>query len=340
MNRQRTTIDMIAKQAGVSIATVSNVLNNKGRFSREVQDRVRTAAEELRFTPSALIRSLQKGRTNVVGVRTWPYWYSGAASINMELLSGIADGLTASHLDMLFYMDVPEREHRNRARMFMDGRVDGLVLAANLFPAEELQELANSHLPTVVLYAESVPDGLGAITVDNRSGILQAVKHLAELGHRNISFVGAHGSHDLDERADAVLEALRFYGLECGRFIRPQSYNFDADVVVEDLLHGSVRSTAIVAGDDNHALKLIGSFRHRGIHVPTDLSVVGFDDAPPAATTANLTTIRQPAREIGRLAVQFTVDMANGVSASSCVTTMETKLIVRGTTGAPPTYTS
>ncbi len=336
MNRQRTTIDMIAKHAGVSITTVSNVLNNKGRFSRDVEDRVRNAADELSFTPSALIRSLQKGRTNLIGVRTWPYWYTGAASINMELLSGIADGLTEAHLDMLFYMDVPERDYRKCARVFMDGRVDSLIIAANLFPAEVLQDLAVSHLPTVVLYAATVPDGLGAITVDNREGIFLAVEHLAALGHRRVSYVIARGSNDLDERASAFEEAVRISGVERGQMLRPEDYNFDPDLVVDFLLQATPAPTALIAGDDNHALALIGAFNRRGVKVPADLSVIGFDDAPPAAITANLTTIRQPARQIGRLAVEFAIKISSGIPASYCVRKMGTTLVVRGTTGPPP----
>ncbi len=335
MNRRRTTIDMIAAHAGVSIATVSNVLNNKGRFSNDVKNRVQLAVEELRFTPSGLIRSLQNGKTNVLGVRTWPYWQTFSASINMELLSGIADGLTEAGFDMLYYMDFPARKHKDRALMFMDGRVDGLVVAANLFPAEELQVLADSHLPTVMLYAPNVPDGLGAICVDNHGGITSAVNHLAELGHICIGFVGAPVSADLNERAVAFAAAVSAKGIGCGVAVYPETYEFDADAVVQQVIESRPRVTAIVAGDDYHAISLIAAFRRLGVRVPEDLSIIGFDDAPSAAASANLTNIRQPAREIGRLSVQFAVALGSGTPFNECKRTMSVELVVRGTTCPP-----
>ncbi len=335
---KRATISEVARLAGVSIGTVSNVLNGKGRFSETTRRRVLWAASELQFAPNALIRALQSGRTNTIGVFTWRVYLGGSRDVSLDMLRGISRGLSEHSLDALLYARHPH-EGEVEAAYFMDGRVDGVILAPGGLNRAGVDALAASGLMGVLLYQRYVPGRLASVRIDNASGIAAAVDHLVRLGHRRIAFVSPLYSDDFHERYEAYCNALEAHGIVPDRRLAATSvteHGPDLEHAVLALIQREHPATAILAGNDGLALRTLEILANRGVSVPGDVSVVGFDDAPDAAT-ARLTTIRQPAEELGFQAAVLMKRLLEGRNGADCHMVLPVHFVPRETTG-PPAY--
>lgn len=337
MKSRLPTIRDVAAHAGVSVGTASKALNNQGRLSLETRAAVARAAEKLHFAPNALIRSLQCGKTGAVGVLTWSVRADGHYSIRLPLLEGISLGLSKVQSDLLLYSHYEGRnEVHATATQFLDGRIDGVILSPYL-SIEVLESLALAGLPTVALYREPVPDKIGFVGIDNRSGMHQAVAHLVALGHRRIAFYAAKTSFDLLERRKGYEEALEHFGLPLDPSLckAPEHYVAQVPQDAAALLALKNPPTALIAADDHVALTWASELRARGLKLPEQMSLVGFDDAPGVSAAPGLTTIRQPAVSVGETAAFFVDQMIHGTPAEECRRVLPVELIVRGTTGPP-----
>ena len=335
MQTNRATIAHIAERAGVSVGTVSNVLNDKGRFGPETRERVMKAALELNFAPNALIRSLQSGKTHTIGVFTWGVTTDTTRDISMLLLRGAMNGIATAGYDALLYSRHPHIDEVS-VSMFLDQRVDGLILSPGGLSAEGLQILANCGLPTVAIYQREVPDGIGTVNIDNAAGVRAAIGYLAALGHRRIAFYAPTYTFDFSDRFRGYCEGLEQNGLPFDLALRIKAktnYQQSAGEALTYLLALPGPPTAIVAADDSAALAFIEAIQGRGLRTPQDISVVGFDDAPAAIAPPGLTTVRQPAEEVGLLAAQYVKRLIDGESANDCRITLDTEFIIRNTTG-------
>lgn len=333
MARRLPTIRDVAAQAGVSVGTASKALNNQGRISKETRAAVVRAAEELRFAPNALIRSLQKGRTGTVGLFTWAVRETAYLSVDLALLTGVSHGLAAVETDMLLYARCPGRDLKT---VLLDGRVDGAILVPHELELGTLMSMATAGLPTVALYQKEVPEGVGYVTVDNQSGVRQAVAHLVALGHHRIAFYAPLTSADFVERHEAYCASCQ----ELGASVDPQL------CVLPDEYHAPLLPTwqkwqaldqpptAIIAGNDGFATMWLELLGQQGVRVPQELSLIGFDDAPIASSGAGLTTVRQPGLQVGELAATFVDRLIHGAPAEECRRTLPVELVVRATTGS------
>ena len=343
MTQRRATISDIAAHAGVSVGTVSNVMNSKGRFNEATRERVLRAASELNFTPNALIRSLQSGKTHTIGIFTWAVRIGATRDITMLLLKGIVDGVAAIQCDTLLYSRHPH-EDTVTASLFLDRRVDGLILGPGGLAADGLQALADSGLPTVAIYQGESQRGIGTVNIDNISGVLDAMQHLTALGHRRIAFYGPTQTFDFKERLTGYRLGLERANLPYDPAIHIdtvlRSYHFPEVIgeVCDALLRLPDPPTALLAGDDGAALLFLEALTERGVRVPEQMSVVGFDDAPAASAPPGLTTIRQPVEELGRTAAGLVQRLIDGESPDACRVTLPVALVVRNTT-APPRKT-
>ena len=335
--RRRTTIADIAQQAGVSVGTVSNVLNSKGRHSQSTRQRVLDVAASLNYAPNALIRSLQTGRTNAVGVFSWRVQPLSLADTGAALLSGIAAGLAESRYDVLLY-SVHPHEGEVPVSLFLDGRVDGLIAVPGGSFDDDLSAVSRAGVPTVALYQGTPTDGIAAVNIDNVSGVLAAIDHLAELGHTRIAAYTPVYNFDFEQRLKGYRMGLGRRGLSADPALyAPAVLNSPAKVAssVDRLLGLPDPPTAVLAGNDGLALAVLEELTRRGIEVPGDVSVVGFDDAPIASLGPGLTTVRQPAEEVGRTAGRFVTAMIDGARPDDCRALLPVDLVVRGTTGPP-----
>lgn len=338
MARRLPTIRDVAAQAGVSVGTASKALNNQGRISSETRSAVLRAAEELRFAPNALIRSLQKGRTGTVGLLTWEVRETAVLSVDLALLAGVSHGLAMVQTDMLLYARCVGRD---LATVLLDGRVDGAILVPHELENATLESLAAAGLPTVTLYQSEVPEGIGYVRVDNQSGLHQAVAHLRALGHHRIAFYSPLTSTDFRERHAAFRTTCQQLGASTdpALCVVPASYHAPLLPTWESWSSLSEPPTALITGNDGFAVQWLEFLRGHGVSVPQDLSLIGFDDAPIASAGVGLTTVRQPGLQVGELAAAFVDRLIQGAPADECRQTLPVELVVRTTTGVPASST-
>ena len=330
------TINDVARAAGVSVGTVSNVLNRKGRHSDATRAKVIRAAASMHYRPNALIRSLQTGTTNTIGVFTWRVYLGAWHDMTLDLLRGISKGLAETSRDVLLYARHPHEGDVDPG-YFLDGRVDAAILAPGGLSPEGLEQLASSSLPVVTLYQSRIPASVASVRIDNASGIHATVEHLVKLGHRRIAFLSPAYSDDFCERRQAYLDAMERHDLAPRAEWAPLGElerEGDAGEMMDYMLGTRVLPTAIVCGNDGVAIAALRALRERGFAVPQDLSVAGFDDSA-AAQSEDLTTVRQPAEEVGMTAARFVEALLCGARGEECRAVLPVQLITRGTTASP-----
>jgi DNA-binding LacI/PurR family transcriptional regulator len=340
MRRDRPTIADIAHRAGVSIGTASNVFNQKGKFTAETRERVMRAAADLHYTPNALIRSLQRGRTNTIGVLFWGVpGEPEPGDIGTLLLKGISDGIAHAGYDMLLYVH-HLRPDALPGSSLLDGRADGLILRPGGVSPHDLNAIADSGIPAVTVYEDPQTDGIGHVLIDNIGGVTAAMDHLISLGHRRIAFYAPEEPFDFVQRRKTYQDVLKRHGLVHRpdyQVTATHEYRVTISDACDRFLAAVPRPTAIVAGDDVAAYRFADELKRRGYSIPQDISLVGFNDTPVGGAAPLLTTVRQPVLEIGRMAAGFVTQMLEGKPARECRAEIPTQLVVRGTTGPPPT---
>lgn len=351
--KQRTTIRDVAERAGVSPATVSNHLNGKGRLGAETRERIRVAMDELHFTPNGLIKALQRRRTHVLGLLIGgmeALQQHPEQSITLPLLSGIYDAADAAAHDILLYTGWPSRPERSTGRDFLDGRVDGLLWLAPNIDSPALARMAAAGLPVVAMLTRRVPEHVAYIDAENVAGARALVEHLIAQGHRRIAFAGPQHASNFVDRYRGYREALAAAGIAedpalvaTGNELRqgsPLELRFGNPALYAALLDRWLAlpepPTAIFVCTDTWAARVAEAAAARGLTIPGDLALAGFDDAPLAsALCGGLTTVRQPFAEVGRAAVEQMLCLVEGAAPAECSRTLPTQLVVRASTAAP-----
>lgn len=330
------TIADVASRAGVGAGTVSRVLNNSPAVSAATRAKVRAAIEELDYRPSALARGLSKGRCQTVGVIV-PF-FTHAASV-AERLRGVVATLDRSRHDLVLY-NVESELHRDEHFATLTGRdrADGLLVMSMSPPPAPLGRLIARGVPVVLLDAPG--EGVPAVRIDDVSGGRLAADHLIELGHQHIGFLGADPCNSLgfspsNDREQGYRERMSAAGLEVDEQVvcySPFIHNASRELASQLL---DRRPTAVFAASDALALELLDAARDRGLDVPADLSIVGFDDVE-VARYVGLTTVRQPLYETGCRAAELLLEALRAENPSAPeVHTLDLELVVRSTT-APP----
>jgi LacI family transcriptional regulator len=340
--KHRVTIVEVAKQAGVAVSTVSRVLNG-GYASPTVRAKVQEVVRELGFVPSTSARGLKLGRTGLVGFVSWNTHGAWAS----QLLCGIEDELVGRAVSVVLgSIGLRGTYDASAVRAWIgEHRVDGLVLARA--PVEHtliIDELRAAGLPAVMI-ASDVDFGYGVrLTVENRVAGQMAGKHLIELGHRRIGFLGGpKESVDSRDRLQGLEEVIREAGFE----LDPEhagfamSYNPESAVGYAKRwlsLSRETRPTAVVLGNDEMAMQFARVLLDRGVKIPDDCSVVGFDGIPEAARFwPALTTVSQPLRDMGSAACRILMQMIDGTDDHlTDGVTYKTELVVRESTGPVP----
>ena len=308
------TLADVGREAGVSQMAASAVLNGaktSARISAETRARVLAAAERLRYRPNLTARALAHRRMNTIGVVTHlmgdePNLYF------LEVFSGIMRaGAAAGQSTTAFTLD-GWHEAAQRIPSFCDGRIDGLIVLAPLLP-DDASSWLPGHTPVVSVHANSPLAGVVNLESDEEAGAFAIVRHMLELEHRRILHVGGPpGSLGAERRMSGYLRAHAAAGLlpAADHIVRSE---FDAQAgrrALQGWLEGHVGEPmpdAVFGANDAIALACIEVLQERGLRVPDDVSVVGFDDTL-LARAARLATVRQPLRELGRQAVQILLD--------------------------------
>lgn len=308
------TILQVAEQAGVSVATVSRVINQSGTVSPKTAEKVMDAIRSLGYQPNVWGRNLRRGESRVALVLvpnvTNPYYAPIIAGAE-DLLSteGYSAMLCITNLDLArrdFYLD-----------FMRDGRADGAILMDTVMDDPNVARLAEKY-PLVQCCEYCGSQKVSHVSIDNFQGAFQAVSKLLELGHTRVGFIGADNRFVSTLcRRDGYRAALRAGGLsvrEEYEVYASGDYSFVSGVeAAKGLLKGPDRPTALFCISDVLALGVLRAAGEMGLRVPEDLSVVGFDDVEYAGMFApRLTTVRQPCYELGKKAAQLLLDQVRG----------------------------
>lgn len=310
--RGKVTLEMVAADAGVSAATVSRILNGSAIVSDDKRAAVDEAVARLGFVPNPVARGLAGGRTLSVGVVTQAIdspFYGGA-------LRGIEDTLSVAGYSPLFVSGQWSAAHEARCIVALKSRrVDGIIVLTGRLSDSALAATAR-ELPVVVTGRTLEVPGLYALDFDNFEGARLATEHLLSLGHRRIAFIAGDLKHpDGEQRLSGYRSALQAAGLKVEpALIRPGDFTEASGLAaVERLLDSSERFTAIFASNDQMAFGAALALHRRGLHVPNDISLVGFDDLAAALyAIPPLTTVHHPVYELGQLAASAMLQLLGG----------------------------
>lgn len=330
----KVTLEMVAAACGVSPSTVSRILNGTAVVSPEKRAAVDAAIATLGFVPNPIARGLAGGKTFSVGVVTQfidsPFY--GLA------LRGIEEELGKVGYSPLFVSGHWSSDEENRCiDMLRSRRVDGIIVLTGRLGDDAMRKLAK-QLPVVVSGRTLEAPGLYALNFDDFEGARLATHHLLALGHRRIAFISGDPLHpDANERLRGYQAALRAADVAFDpELVLPGAYKEESGTIaVERLLDSGAPFTAIFAANDQMAFGAALALYRRGLRVPQDVSLIGFDDVPGAQhSIPPLTTVHHPAHELGRLAATCLVQLIGGEVPDGLLPAP--RLVLRSSTAAYP----
>lgn len=325
--RDRPTLHDVAARAGVSRALVSIVMRDAPGASAATRARVRKAAEEIGYRPDPRARMLRSQRSNLLGVV-----FTAGQEFHAGLVDGVYRAAELRGYDVLLSCVTPHHDERQAVRTLLDDRVEALVLIGPEQSARDLTEL-DTRLP-VVAVARKVR-GIDAVRSDDAAGAALAVGHLAELGHRAVTYLDGGRAPGAAERRNGFRRACTATGI-IGEMTPGGVTEREGAAAAAMLLDArNPLPTAVFAFNDRCALGFVDVAIRAGVRVPLDVSVVGFDNSPLAGLAhIDLTTIGQDSAQLAELAVARAVDRIDTTGARVDMV-CEPKLVVRTST-APP----
>ncbi len=326
----KVTISDIARKADVSTSTVSRVLSGKTKVTEAKREAVLSAVADLNYQPNVFARGLASGQSMAVGVLTQNF----GSPFYDAIIQGVVQGLNKTEYFPIFADGQWQAEvEREAIRAMRRRQIDGLIILGGFLDAEDLKEIAKD-IPLVMLARDVVGFEEYCICIDNFGASYQATRHLIELGHRRIAHITGRRDHpDAIIRQEGYQKALKDAGITPSpELIVEGNFRRQSGVLaVEMLLSKGNSFSAIFAANDQMAYGTRLGLYRRGIRVPEDISLIGFDDEPAAAfMIPPLTTVRQPAIELGLEAVRFVLAHLNGESYSPA--NLKAELVVREST--------
>ena len=327
------TMQQIAKHAGVSLSTVSRVLSNAVPVAPEKRSAVLGAVEALGYRPHLIAQELASGHSMAVGVLC----EGMANAFQSGILRGVELGLLSSGYYALFASRAQPAEQAEALRMLLSHRAEGLIVIGGGMPDEDLARMA-ARVPLLAIARTIRGLEHRCVRVRNREGAQEAVRHLVALGHKRIAHITGSPRHpDSIDRREGYAQALAAAGIAAdSALVREGDWEEQSGLrCAEALLEAGARFTAIFASNDQMAFGAGLALFRRGLRVPGDVSIIGFDDLPRAAYSwPPLTTVRQPAMEMGMAAAQALVAELRG--GSLALPSFDATLVLRDSTAPPP----
>lgn len=334
----------VARRAKVSTATVSKVLSNTPYVSDPTKQRVLEAVRELGYSPSLVARSLTGNRTFVIGLYI-PYEpnYLFNDPFLLGVIRGVEEAANEYDYNLLFSTARHSNPQSAYTRLLRSGYVDGLVVYETVASEDLEHKLQQSGIPRVAIgYPRPPKDenstATGAVHSNDYAGALQATRHLLSLGHRRIGIINGPANFmvAMEERLRGYRDGLAEYGLEFDPTLMTHGdYTLESGYPAgKYLLELSPRPTAIFSFNDRMAVGALRYAHELGLSIPQDLSMVGFDDVEIAqAVNPPLTTVRQPAVDIGQTAAHKLFSLINNESEPFKEVVLPIEFILRGSTG-------
>ncbi len=340
----RTTISVVAAEAGVSISTVSLVMNGKGPVAEETRERVRAAAHRLGYTPSHNARGLAGGLTGNVGFVLREDHFRRSESFYTRVFLGVEfEARRRENYVLLATVPAQYDPVRDAPRFLRDHSVDGVVVAGSVAPTF-LDALDRLEIPYVL--ADFARGNALAVAIDNDGGAAAVAQHFLDRGHTRAAYLGADRDHPSPTaRCNGFVHALRDAGhapaehhVVVGDGLLDRKSGAELASRLLDVPTGE-RPTAVFCANDSVAFGLMDGARERGLSVPHDLAVAGFDDVEAAAFShPPLTTVRVFKEQLGEVALRLLADRiatrggAARYDRGASVTRISTELVVRGST--------
>ncbi|WP_221350279.1 LacI family DNA-binding transcriptional regulator [Streptomyces beigongshangae] len=331
-NARRTTLADIARAAGVSVATVSKVVNGRSDVAPHTRTRVQELLRQHHYL-APVLRHTGAVRTPTIEVQ----FKGGLTSYVAETLEGIIDSAAELGASVV----ISKASHAPHwARDLVSAGRRAVIAITSVYTTAHLNELARSGLPLVVLDPLHLPDSrVNSVGATNFAGGLAATRHLLSLGHRRIAYLGGPAMAVCNQaRRHGYRAAMEAEGARVpDAYVLPGEFTYETGLLGATALLGLREPpTAVFAGNDEIAVGVIEAARTRGLRVPEDLSVVGFDDTNLAQMAAPpLTTVRQPLQEMGGAALRIALRLADAEKVESHHIELATELVVRVST-APP----
>jgi LacI family transcriptional regulator len=331
-----TTLEEIARHAGVSRSTVSRVMNDHPNVDQETRARVRSVAESLNYQPNVAARSLAAGRTHILGL-VIPM---GVSALFTDpyfplLIQGIASACNANEHSVMLWLAEPEYERRMIRQVLQGGLIDGVILASALLDDPMLEALRKRGLPFILVGRLPTDNEVSYVDVDNVNSAREMVAYLLRLGHRRVATISGPSNMIAGaDRLQGYLLALR------NRGVTPDpALIVEADFTEEGGYTAMQRLVphlpeAVFVASDAMAVGALRALREAGLRVPEDIAIAGFDDIPFAARTdPPLTTVRQPIQRMGALAAETLIDMISYPQPQPRRIILPTELAIRESSG-------
>jgi LacI family transcriptional regulator len=327
-------IRRIAKIAGVSTATVSRVLNNSSLVTSETATRVQRVIDDLQFVPDTTATAFRSGSSGIYGLLipdvTNPFF--------PEFMKCLESLVVAHERELLIAtIDFHHGGMAKSVRRMLSRRVNGVVLMASELETEQFEALVKNRIPMVTMDRKRIGIGLSDIVTDYQGGMEQAIRHLKEMGHKKIGYIGGfQGLGTSQMRLDAFIGAMTAHGLAVHEeFLRVGDYRIaGGEAAMSDLLIRKNRPTAILTANDMTAIGALRALRDRGCAVPKEISIVGLDDIelsdivyPP------LTTLHTSRTELATLVFDALEHANQKTPNMGKQFTIEASLVVRKSTG-------
>ncbi len=326
----------IARRANVSTATVSRAINQSGPVKAATARKVWRAISELNYYPNSHARALVSGRSRMIGLIvsdiTNPFF--------PELIRSFETQASQQQYDLLFTStDYLTSRMTTCLRRMLERKVDGVAMMTSEMDMSLIKELGRRGVPLVFMDVGQVGPKMSHVAIDYANGVKQAVDHLVALGHKQIGFIsGPLDLHSARTRRQAFLDAVRGHGLSPDkRLIREGTHTAEGgQKAMAAILRLSRHPTAVVSSNDWTAIGALHAIHAAGLRVPSDISLVGFDDIPLVSyTNPSLTTVRMSAADVGSTAFDALFKLIGGERLEGDVYQVPTRLIVRESTTKP-----
>lgn len=327
----RVTIKDVAKKVGVTPATVSMVINNNPKISQKTREKVLEAIKELNYHPNYIGRSLVKGKTNNIGVVASFF----ASLFALESVRGIEQVLRNTQYNLILYSTrgLEENEADLLQRIYYERRADGLIIISLKADKKIIEEFKKEGVP--VVFIEELVEGAPTVKFNNIKGAFLATEYMIKKGRKNIALVVGEKGLNAEERIKGYKDALNKYGLNYNEenVINVVNYSFEEGEEILDIIlekESKIDGIFCAAGDIT-AIGIMDAAKNKGVKIPDDIAIIGYDDIYIAnLTTPSLTTVRQPIMEMGKRSFELLLELLDGKTDSDGkIISFEPELVIR-----------